>query len=91
MRIRHVEVFGLHHDSEAGVYRASLSLEVAADGGARGDRLHFLCSADLPATAPRDIVVQALLDDALRQARRMPGFRRGEEPIEIDPNFRRSA
>ncbi|HHS94721.1 MAG TPA: hypothetical protein ENK63_05230 [Rhodobacterales bacterium] len=54
--------------------------------GAPPLHLQFFCRADQPENCPSTIVMRDLIKDALRQARRMPGFRRGEHAFEVDVN-----
>jgi len=60
----------------------------------REDRLRlmqFLCHSARAPDAPEKLIARDLVADALRQARRMPGFRRGEERIDLAPRVRGAA
>lgn len=81
MRVTNIDVNDQRFDGTT--HTASVSMELQS-----GDRapvnVHFLCRADQEADCPSTLVLYDLLQDALRQARRMPGFRVGEEDIQVD-------
>ncbi|MCI2399810.1 hypothetical protein [Aliiroseovarius subalbicans] len=81
MRVTNIEVSGLHFDGVAHV--GHVSMKICASN--RSDNsLHFLCRVNQPEDCPSTLVLYDLITDALRQARRMPGFRNGEEEIKVD-------
>lgn len=64
-------------------HTASVSMELRS-GEQTPTNVHFLCRTDRGADCPSTLVLYDLLQDALRQARRIPGFRAGEKDIEVD-------
>jgi hypothetical protein len=45
--------------------------------------VNFLCYSSQLQDCPPALITQDMIADALRQARRMPGFRRGERQLEL--------
>lgn len=77
-----IEISDLHYSRAAGHHLASVSMTmIRTDTPAH---IQLLCQANQPEKCADEIVMQNLIDDALRQARRMPGFRRGERQIRVD-------
>ncbi len=83
MRVIKIDIEDLAYDDVAEQFEGHVSLMIAEPNKARTVELHFICRVNQPKSCPSSIVTYALIADALRQARRMPGFRRGEEEIEV--------
>lgn len=83
MKVINIEIEDLEYDDRASVFEGHVSLMIAEPNKARTVELHFISRVSHPQDCPGSIVTYSLIADALRQARRMPGFRRGEEEIEI--------
>lgn len=82
IRVTEVEISDLHFSPDRNRHLAYVSMTIARDETTTQAQFH--CSADQPETAPTARVTQDLVTDALRQAYRMPGFRRGERRIDVD-------
>lgn len=82
IRVSDVEISDLHFSQDRNRHLAYVSMTIAR--GETATQVQFLCCADQPETAPTAIVSQGLVTDALRQAYRMPGFRRGERRIDVE-------
>jgi len=91
MRVIKIEIEDLAYDGLAGQFEGHVSLTIAELNKSRTVELHFISHVTLPERTPGSIVTYNLIADALRQARRMPGFRRGEEQIEVVAPAVRSA
>jgi len=83
MKIINIDIEDLEYDEIASRFEGHVSLMIAEPDKARTVELHFISRVNQPPDCPGSIVTYSLIADALRQARRMPGFRRGEEEIEI--------
>jgi len=83
MRVVNIEIADVDYDGESQCFEGHVVLRIAQPDRARTVDLHFICHADQPQGCPASIVTYSLISDALRQARRMPGFRRGEEEIVV--------
>lgn len=81
MIVTHIDIRDLHQSATGHTGHATLEFRPARPGASV--RMHFHCHADAPADCPSALIIRALIADALRQARRMPGFRRGEQAIEL--------
>jgi len=82
VKITKIDVTDLQFDRQSDRHRGHVSLHMRAAESEYPVLMHFLCSAAGQAEdRPRE-AVERLIEDALRQARRMPGFRRGERWIE---------
>ena len=83
MKVVNIEIEDLEYDEAAGQFEGHVALMIAEPNKARTVELHFISRVTQPKSCPGAIVTYSLIADALRQARRMPGFRRGEEEIEV--------
>ncbi len=83
MKVIRIDIEDLAYDKLSGQFEGHVSLTVAEPEKARTVALHFITHVGQPECTPGSIVTYGLIADALRQARRMPGFRRGEEAIEV--------
>ena len=83
MRIINIDIEGLEYDNVEACYEGHVALMVAVPDKARTVELHFISRVPQTPDCPGSILTYSLIADALRQARRMPGFRRGEEEFEI--------
>lgn len=83
MRIINIEIENVEYDHATAQFEGHVSLMIAEPNKARTVELHFIAYTSQSPDCPGSIVTYCLIADALRQARRMPGFRRGEEAIEI--------
>lgn len=91
MQIIRIEIENRQFDEQARRFRASVSLEAAIGNREQPVHIQFLCHADLPGASDPATVSRHLFDDALRQAGRMPGFRRRENQIVVRPDAWASA
>ena len=83
MRIINIDINGLEYDSAAACFEGHVALMIAVRDKARTVELHFISRVAHEPDCPGSVLTYSLIADALRQARRMPGFRRGEEEFEI--------
>ena len=83
MQVFDIDIRYFNYDAVAARFQGEVSLRVTPPRGRRTVELDFLCHARQPRNCPTSIVTCSLIADALRQARRMPGFRRGEDRIEV--------
>lgn len=84
MQVTNIDIFDLHFTGEAKGYRGSVSMELRPTRDGVPMHVQFLCHAAQPRDCPSAIVIRELVSDALRQAHRMPGFRRAERQIKVD-------
>lgn len=83
MKVIKIDVEDLTYEESEERFEGHVSLMIAEPNKARTVELHFISHVTQPKSCPNSIVTYSLIADALRQARRMPGFRRGEEQIEV--------
>ena len=83
MNVTSIDITGLHFDDARERHQACVSLEYRVTHDSAPVLSHFVCHADRSADSPASLVTQDLVEDALRQASRMPGYRRGERQIEL--------
>jgi len=83
MKVIKIDIEDLEYDDFAKRFEGHVSLLIAEPNKARTVELHFISHVSQPRDCPGSIITYSLIADALRQARRMPGFRRGEEEIEV--------
>ena len=83
MKVINIDIEDLEYDEASAQFEGHVALMIAEPNKARTVELHFISRVSQPRSCPGAIVTYSLIADALRQARRMPGFRRGEEEIEI--------
>jgi hypothetical protein len=84
MLATHIDVSDIRFDDGLGLYTGRVSMMLQPDRSQRPVNVHYNCTALQPRGCPSSLVVYGLIKDAVRQARRMPGFRRGEQQIEVD-------
>ncbi len=83
MKVTKIEITRQRFNSTKALHEGLVTLKSVLPHGERAVWVQFLCTTPHKADCARSVVVHGLIEDALRQARRMPGFRRNEEPIEI--------
>lgn len=83
MDITAIEISQARFDPDAARHRAHVCLDMRPASGGVPVHAHFLCQSFRDTDAPASLITEDLIADALRQARRMPGFRRGERRIEL--------
>ena len=83
MNVSSIDISGLQFDEARGRFQANVSLEYRVTDDGTPTLTHFVCHAARDRECPASIVTQDLVEDALRQASRMPGYRRGERQIEL--------
>ena len=83
MNVSSIDISGLHFDDAHGRFQANVSLEYRVTDDRAPTHTHFVCHAARDPECPASLVTQDLVEDALRQASRMPGYRRGERQIEL--------
>ena len=83
MNVTSIDISGLQFDDARGRFQATVSMEYRVSHGSAPMLSHFVCHAVRSADCPASLVTQDLVEDALRQASRMPGYRRGERQIEL--------
>jgi hypothetical protein len=81
MNVTRIEITTPRFDTDAARHQAYVSFDMRPDRGSVPVIAHFLCHSGCAPDSPSSLVTQDLIEDALRQARRMPGFRRGERQI----------
>ncbi len=91
MRVTKIEITRQRFNSARSLHEGLVTLKSALPHSDRSIWVQFLCTTPHEADCPRSVVVHDLIEDALRQAHRMPGFRRNEEPIEIAAPLPRAA
>lgn len=84
MQVTNIDIADLHFSAGAEGHRGYVSMELQPSQDGPPMHMLFLCHAAQPRDCPSAIVTRDLIADALRQAHRMPGFRRGERRIEVD-------
>lgn len=85
MRVTDIDISDLHFSQQVACHEGYVAMALQPQrAGAPPMQLQFFCRADQPENCPSTIVMRDLIKDALRQARRMPGFRRGEHAFEVD-------
>lgn len=84
MRVAQIDIVDLHYSLRNHVHKGYVSMELQRGDGRPPVQVQFLCHAQQPADCPTTLVTRDLITDALRQAHRMPGFRRGERTIEVE-------
>ena len=81
MDITAIEITQARFDPDAARHQAHVCLDMRPGDRDTPLHMHFLCHSARGATEADSLVTEDLIADALRQARRMPGFRRGERRI----------
>ncbi|TYB77536.1 hypothetical protein [Maritimibacter fusiformis] len=81
MNVTRIEITDPRFDPDAARHQAHVSFDMQSASDAGPVLVHFLCHSPRRADDPASLVTEDLIADALRQARRMPGFRRGERRI----------
>jgi hypothetical protein len=83
MKVIDIDITGVRYDRAAACHEGHVTLALRSEQGGPETHVHFLChSKHLQDCAP-SLITEDLIADALRQAHRMPGFRRGERQIEL--------
>lgn len=84
MKITNIDIADLRYDGTTSRHEGHVSMELRPSREGAPMHVHFLCYSDKVESSPSTLVTHDLIKDALRQAHRMPGFRRGERKIEVD-------
>jgi hypothetical protein len=84
MRVTNIDIVDLHYNGANKRHQGYVSMELHPARTGAPMQVQFLCHAAQPHDCPPSIVTHDLIKDALRQAHRMPGFRRGEQKIEVE-------
>jgi len=85
MKVTDIDIIGLQYDPGQDRHEGLVSMELRPElDGAEPMNVQFLCHSGLDRGAPDTLITYDLIKDALRQAHRMPGFRRGESRIEVE-------
>lgn len=79
-----IDVSGITFNEALGLYSGHVSMLLQPDRAQQPVSVHYSCSTRQPRGCPSSLIVYGLIKDALRQAGRMPGFRRGEHQLEVD-------
>jgi hypothetical protein len=83
MRVTNIDISGLRYDSASARHEGHVSIELHSSERGAPMRVHFLCHSPRERNCPASLVTEDLVSDALRQAHRMPGYRRGEAKLEL--------
>lgn len=83
MRVTNIDIADLHYCGTRKTHRGYVTMELHRSVDGARTLVQFICHAAQPQDCPPALVAQDLIEDALRQARRMPGFRRGEAQIVV--------
>lgn len=79
-----IDVSEINYNDALGLYNGHVAMLLQPSRSDAPVNVHYSCSTPQPAGCPSSLVVYGLIRDAVRQARRMPGFRQGERKIEVD-------
>ncbi len=91
MKVTSIDITGLHFDQALSHHEAYVTLEIEPVRDDAPMLVHFLCHSARDHESPSTLVTRDLVEDALRQAHRMPGYRRGERVIELADAVAREA
>lgn len=84
MKVTGIDILGLRYDATAAYHEGYVTLQIKPTvAGAAPLLVQYLCHSGQGESAPASLITHELIGDALRQAHRMPGFRRGEQKIEV--------
>lgn len=83
MKVTNIDIADLRFDARAARHEGHVMMELRPSKKGAPMHVHFLCHSDQVEDTPSTLVTYDLVKDALRQAHRMPGFRRGEQKIEV--------
>ncbi len=84
MRVVDIDISGVHYDCATACHEGHVTLALRAEPGGPETHIHFLCHSKRLQDCAPSLITEDLIADALRQAHRMPGFRRGERQIELE-------
>lgn len=88
MRVTTIDITGLRYDDARACHEGHVSMELRPSRNGAPMHVHFVCRSGREEHSPPSLITHDLVADALRQAHRMPGFRRGEQVIELAPSAR---
>jgi hypothetical protein len=83
MKVTSIDITDLHYVTARAHHLGHVTLQLLAVQDSAPMLVHFVCQSSHPCDSPVSLVIHDLVADALRQAQRMPGFRRGEREIEL--------
>jgi hypothetical protein len=83
MRVTNIDISGLRYDGTRARHEGHVSLELCPSDNGVPIHVDFVCHSARAPDSPASLVTGDLVADALRQAHRMPGFRRGETKLEL--------
>lgn len=84
MKVTDIDIRNLTRDRRHGCFRGAVSMIMEPADGSAPRRVNFICQSDRDDDCPASLVTYDMVTHALEQARRMPGFRRGEEEITVE-------
>jgi len=84
MKVTDIDIRNLARDRRHGCFRGAVSMTMEPADGSAPRRVNFICQSDRGDDSPASLVTYDMVTHALDQARRMPGFRRGEEEITVE-------
>ncbi|MBV7408798.1 hypothetical protein [Maritimibacter sp. DP1N21-5] len=87
MKVSDIDIRELRHEARFGRFLGSVSMLIDRPGQAPR-RVVFICQAHRAEDAPSSLITYDLVTHAIDQARAMPGFRHGEEQIDMDVGAR---
>ncbi|WP_298500802.1 hypothetical protein [uncultured Maritimibacter sp.] len=90
MKVTDIDIRDLRYDKRTACFRGAVSMCMETPGQAP-KRVNFICQSYRDEDAPSSLITYDFVTHALDQARAMPGFRRGEEQIDVDIATRVSA
>lgn len=90
MKVTSIDITNLRYDSASACHEGHVTLQLCASKQDAPMHVHFVCHSSRSAGEPASLVTHDLVEDALRQAHRMPGYRRGERVLELAEAARKS-
>jgi len=91
MKVTSIDVSGLRYDGARACHEGHVTMELRPSRDGAPMHVHFVCQSNREQGSPSSLVTHDLVADALRQAGRMPGYRRGEQAIELSASARKFA
>ncbi|WP_432448125.1 hypothetical protein [Aliiroseovarius marinus] len=87
MRVTDVEISETVFNAQAGAHFAQVVLRLSDAAGNLVSDGYYLSRAAMDEHAEPMTIRKALIDDALRQARRMPEYRNGRQELSMDADY----
>lgn len=84
MKVTNIDIADLRFDTRSARHEGHVMMELRPSRDGAPLHVHFVCHSEQIEGSPSTLVTYDLVKDALRQAHRMPGFRRGEQKIEVE-------